>query len=129
MIVVDSSVWIAHLRNHDIPQVRRLRAISRKRNIIIGDLVLVEVLQGARGDRHAKQIEDTFRQFTPVRMLDPDIAVEAARLYRALRADGYTVRRTVDLIIATFCVTGGHHLLHGDRDFAPFVRRFGLMLA
>ena len=129
MIVVDSSVWIAHLRNADTPQVRQLRTISRKRNIVVGDLVLLEVLQGARGERHAKQIEDALRQFTPVQMMSASLPAEAASIYRILRADGITIRKTVDLIIATFCLLGGHHLLHSDRDFTPIVERFGLRLA
>ena len=129
MIVVDSSVWIAHFRNADTPQVRQLRTISRKRNIVVGDLVLLEVLQGARGERHAKQIEDALRQFTPVQMMSASLPAEAASIYRILRADGITIRKTVDLIIATFCLLGGHHLLHSDRDFTPIVERFGLRLA
>ena len=62
-------------------------------------------------------------------MVRRQVAVEAARIYRALRADGMSIRKTVDLIIATFCLLGDHHLLHSDRDFTPFAERFGLRLA
>ena len=129
MIVVDSSVWIAHFRNSDTPEVRKLRATSRKRNIIVGDLVLLEVLQGARDERHARQMGDVLRQFTNLPLMDADTPGEAARIYRTLRADGITIRKTVDLIIATFCLLGDHHLLHSDRDFTPIAERFGLRLA
>jgi predicted nucleic acid-binding protein len=93
---------------------------------LVGDLVLLEVLQGARNDRHAAQIERELRVFKIERMLDDGIAVKAAANYRALRDRGITVRKTIDLIIATFCVERGHSLLHDDRDFDPVAAHLGL---
>src|SRR5271167_1040707 len=88
MIVVDSSVWIAHLRNMQIPAVVKLRAIADPLDIIVGDIVLLEVLQGARDDAHAAAIERNLRQFEIAAMLDEGLAVRAARYYRISRGHG-----------------------------------------
>jgi predicted nucleic acid-binding protein len=129
MMVVDSSVWIALLRRHDTPPVRQLKAVRNPREIIVGDVVLLEVLRGARDDRHAAQIERELRQFTIERMLDVSISIRAAGIYRHLRQRGVTIRKTVDLIIATFCLDRGYSLLHADRDFDPLARYMGLQVA
>lgn len=129
MIVVDSSVWIAHLRNTDSVSVGKLRHLDDTQEILVGDLILLDVLQGALNEPHAQLIERNLRQFDIVPMLDPATAVEAARNYRMLRQRGITIRRTVDMIIGTFCILGGHALLHDDRDFDPMVRYLGLRAA
>jgi predicted nucleic acid-binding protein len=129
MIVVDSSVWIAHLRETDSVSVGKLRHLDDTQEILVGDLILLDVLQGALNEPHAQLIERNLRQFTIVPMLDPATAVEAARNYRMLRQRGITIRRTVDMIIGTFCILGGHALLHDDRDFDPMVRYLGLRAA
>ncbi len=129
MIVVDSSVWVAHLRNANHPAVRTLRAIEDPEDILIGDLILLEVLQGARDERHAAVIEQNLRQFRIEPMLDPDLAVQAAHHYRLMRKRGATVRKTIDVIIGTFCIARGHELLHADRDFEPMAKYLGLQIA
>lgn len=126
MIVVDSSVWIANLRNLDTEAVHRLKTIEEPAKIIVGDLILLEVLQGTRDKAHAVRIERDLRQFVVVPMLDPALAVRAAANFRVLRGLGITVRKTIDLIIATFCIENDHDLLHHDRDFAPFAEHLGL---
>ncbi|HEX8666652.1 MAG TPA: PIN domain nuclease [Beijerinckiaceae bacterium] len=126
MIVVDSSVWIANLRREQTEPVRKLRSIERPSQIIVGDLILLEVLRGARDEAHAARIERNLRQFTVASMLDDRLAVRAAANYRELRRRGLTVRKTIDVIIGTFCLEYGHALLHDDRDFDPFVKHLGL---
>ena len=116
MIVVDSSVWIANLRDLDTRAVRLLRSIEDPDDILVGDLILLEALQGARSEEHAVQIENDLRQFRVESMLDAELAVRAARSYRTLRDKGVTIRKT-NLIIGTFCLAHGHMLLHDDRDF------------
>jgi len=126
MIVIDSSVWIAHLRDDDIPELRRFRALDEPGEILLGDLILLEVLQGARDDRHAALIERQLRQFEIASMLSPELAPRIARNYRYLRDRGVTPRKTIDMIIGTFCIENRHSLLHADRDFAPLVEHLGL---
>jgi len=94
--------------------------------ILVGDLVLLEVLQGARDEAHAAKFERNLRAYRIVTMCNPDIAVRAAHNYRLLRAHGITVRKTIDLIIGTFCIAGDHILLHADRDFEPMAAFLGL---
>jgi predicted nucleic acid-binding protein len=128
MIVVDSSVWIANLRGLDTDDVRALRTLKYPNAILVGDLVMLEVLQGAGDELRAVKIERHLRQFKIERMLDDQIAVLAARNYRALRHRGVTIRKTIAVIIATFCLARGHRLLHNDRDFDPFVSHLGLQV-
>jgi len=126
VIVVDSSVWIGHLNDRRTPRVALLRGIVGRGPILVGDLILLEVLQGLRSDAEAARVERALRRFEVAPMLDPDRAARAAAHYRALRALGVTVRKTVDLVIGTFCIDGGHALLHDDRDFDPMAEHLGL---
>ena len=130
MIVVDSSVWIDNLRNVDNAAVRKLRAFGPGgTEILVGDIVLLEVLQGSRDAPHAARIERNMRRFPIAPMLDADLAVRAAQNYRSLRSRGITIRKMADLIIGTFCMARGHFLLHNDRDFDPMAAHLGLRLA
>jgi len=124
---VDSSVWIAQLRRSGSYAVEKLRSVRNPTAaILVGDLVLLEVLQGARDERHAREIETELRVFRAAPMLGTDIAVKAASNYRMLRGRGITVQGTTDLIIATFCVEHGHILLHEDNDFDVMAPHIGL---
>jgi hypothetical protein len=129
VILVDSSVWIDHFRGTDTEQVRRLRAEFDGDELLVGDLVVCEVLQGVRLAVDATRVEGVLRSFELVSLADPELAVTAAANYRFLRSRGITVRTTVDLIIGTFCIERGHSLLHSDRDFEPMERLLGLQVA
>jgi len=126
VIVVDTSVWIGHFRNEQSTAVAKLRAIPNPNDIIVGDLILLECLQGARDDAHAARMEAALRTFQIESMLGDQPAVEAARMYRALRALGQTPRKTVDVIIGAFCIRRGYQLLHQDRDFDAMSAYLGL---
>jgi predicted nucleic acid-binding protein len=126
VIVVDTSVWIAHFRDEASAAVTKLRAIANPSDIIVGDIILLECLQGARDEAHAAQLEAALRAFQIEVMLGDQPAVEAARLYRALRALGQTPRKTIDVIIGAFCIRRGYQLLHQDRDFEPMSAHLGL---
>jgi predicted nucleic acid-binding protein len=129
MILADSSVWIAHLRGHRTAATAMLEAAIRTDDLVIGDLILVEILRGARDEPQARRLERTLLDYPVVSLLDPDLAVRAARNYRKLRALGVTTRKTVDLVIGTFCIERGYKLLHADRDFEPMQRHLGLVPA
>lgn len=126
MIVVDSSVWIDFLNGNATPEVGRFSTLLGTEPLLVGDVILLEVLQGVRSETDAKRVEAALRRFDVVSMVDPDLAVTAATHYRRLRALGITVRKTIDLIIGTFCVAEGHALLTADRDFAPMAEHLGL---
>jgi len=126
VILVDSSVWIDHLNNVATEPVRRLRELIPSIPLLIGDLIMCEVLQGLRSEREARLVERGLRWFEAVSLLDPELAVQAAANYRLLRSRGHTIRKTIDIIIGTFCIARGHVLLHDDRDFEPMVQFLGL---
>ena len=129
MILVDSSVWIDLLNDVVTEQVRRLRALLPTTPLLIGDLILFEVLQGFRIEAQARLVERSLSRFEAVSLIDPELAVKAAANYRVLRRRGITVRKTIAVIIATYCIERGHSLLHSDRDFAPMERLLGLQAA
>jgi predicted nucleic acid-binding protein len=126
VIIVDSSVWIDHLRQVINRPVLRLRSLMTRTELLVGDLILCEVLRGVRSESVARQIEAVLRAFEIVQLCDRDLAIKAAANYRYLRARGITSGNSVDLIIGTFCIERGHALLHSDRDFEPMERFLGL---
>jgi predicted nucleic acid-binding protein len=129
VIVVDSSVWIDFLNGRNAPHVERLLAILDADEIIVGDLMLCEVLQGLDNERAARQVESLLRRFEIVPMAGDAIAVAAARNFRSLRKRGITVRKTIDLLIGTWCIEHRRPLLHNDSDFRPMARHLGLIEA
>lgn len=126
MILVDSSVWIAHLRGQATAATAKLEAAAVREPLLVGDLILLEILQGARDEVHAARIERALRQYAVVSLLDDELAPRAAHNYRQLRNLGITIRKTADIIIGTYCIERGHALLHDDRDFAPLGEHLGL---
>ena len=126
MILVDSSVWIDHFRGNDTPQVALLDRVLASEPVAIGDLILVEVLQGFTNDRDFNQARRLLTALTVIEIGGAGIAVQTAQNFRRLRALGITVRKTIDTLIATRCIVDGLTLLHSDRDFDPFEQHLGL---
>jgi predicted nucleic acid-binding protein len=127
LIVVDSSVWIDFLNGRDDAHVRWLRAALGTEEIIVGDLMLCEVLQGLGSEGAARHVETLLRRFEIVAMAGEVIAVAAARNFRVLRRRGITIRKTIDLLIGTWCIQNRTPLLHNDSDFRPMARHLGLI--
>jgi predicted nucleic acid-binding protein len=127
VIVVDSSVWIDFLNGRKASHVERLQAALGVDEIIVGDLMLCEVLQGLGSERDAQQVESLLRRFELVPMAGDAIAVSAARNFRSLRRRGITIRKTIDLLIGTWCIENRRPLLHNDSDFKPMAQHLGLM--
>ena len=126
MTLVDSSVWIDQFNQVPNPGVERLRALVTEGPLLVGDLILCEVLQGFRSEAQALLVERALSQYQIVALSSPELAVKAAANYRLLRRRGITIRKTIDVIIGTFCIERGHALLHSDRDFEPMERFLGL---
>ena len=126
MIVVDSTVWIDFFRGSVTRETTVLRSLMGLGVVLVGDLVLAEVLQGFPDERQAEAGRRTLERFSVEPMVGHDLAVAAALNHRRLRAAGVTVRRTIDLLIGTFCIERGHALLHHGRDFDPMAARLGL---
>jgi predicted nucleic acid-binding protein len=128
VIAVDSTVWIDFFRGQVTRETMVLRSLMGQGVILVGDLVLAEVLQGFPDEPQAEAGRRTLERFAVEPMIGPAIAVAAARNYRALRGKGITIRRTIDLLIGTFCIEHGHVLLHNDRDFEPMRLHLGLQV-
>ncbi len=126
MILVDSSVWIDFFNGVESPQVSLLDASLGEVPILVGDLILTEVLQGFRQARDFNAAKTALEQFEYRDMLGRDIALQSAENYRLLRRQGITVRKTIDVVIATFCIENGIALLHADKDFDPMEKVLGL---
>lgn len=126
MILVDSSVWIDYFRGTTTDETERLHGLLGNEPLAIGDLILTEVLQGFGSQREFDQAIKLLSALEVVDLGGREIAIQAAKNYRKLRALGVTVRKTIDTIIATRCIESRYSLLHSDRDFDPFVTHLGL---
>ena len=129
MILVDSSVWIDYFRGTITVQTERLDALLGSEPLAVGDLVLTEVLQGFNSERDFNQARRLLTALDVVEIGGREIAIQAARHFRTLRLLGVTVRKTIDTLIATFCIEKNYALLYSDRDFEPFVERLGMRSA
>jgi predicted nucleic acid-binding protein len=128
MILVDTSVWINHWRNVETMSVKVLRHGAIEDRIIVGDLVLFEGLQGARDTVHAQKLDAALSCFPIVSILNSNLARAAAANYRRFGGLGITPRRNADLLIATYCIETGTHLLHDDRDFTIVAAHLPLLV-
>jgi predicted nucleic acid-binding protein len=126
MIVVDSSVWIDYFSGNGNPQTNWLDLVLGRQALTLTDMILCEVLQGIRYDGRFSEVRQELSSLVVFDTGGKSLAIATAQNYRFLRQRGYTVRKTIDCYIATFCISGGHSLLHRDRDFDPFEQHLGL---
>ncbi len=125
-VLVDSSVWIDFL-NGNLHRASDLAAnLVDGERAMIGDLILLEVLQGFRSDWDFAQTKRRLAVIELRLIGGADIAVSAAEHYRFLRARGITIRKSIDLLIGTYCIANNIALLHHDRDFDPLEQHLGL---
>jgi predicted nucleic acid-binding protein len=129
VIFVDSSVWIDYFRGTETQETGRLDAVLGEQEIVVGDVVLTEVLQGFASERDFRTALGLFDTLTIVAVGGRQTAIEAARNFRKLRARGVTPRKTIDTLIATYCIESSLELLFSDRDFQPFVEHLSLKSA
>jgi len=126
MVIVDTTVWIDYLRGTNNPETIWLDQELTRQRLGLTDLILCEVLQGIRDTAQFAQVRDELLTFHLFETGGKELAIASALNYRKLRDQGYTVRRTIDCLIATFCLQTGHELLHRDRDFDVFEKALGL---
>jgi predicted nucleic acid-binding protein len=126
MIVADTSVWIDYVKGVDALHTNMLDYELEHNRIVTGDIIITEFLQGFRGEKDyqtAKRMMECLEYFD---FVGKENAIQAARNYRKLRKSGITVRKTIDVLIATFCIENGFQLIHNDRDFDPMEEYLGL---
>ena len=128
MVIADSSVWIDYFASRENEHTVWLERLMGRSVIGLTDRILMEILQGVREDTLFRRIRDELTQGNVFDTGGQELAIAAAGNYRILRALGYTVRKPVDSLIATFCMANGHSLLHRDRDFDAFEQHLGLQV-
>jgi predicted nucleic acid-binding protein len=126
MLVVDSTVWIDYFNGLENPQTDHLDQIVDRAPILVGDLILAEVLQGFRDDSDFEEARRALSKYIQVEMVNPELAMQSARNYRLLRRKGITVCKTIDSLIATYCIENEHDLLHNDNDFDGYEKHLRL---
>lgn len=127
MVIVDSSVWIDFLYGQATPQTEWLEvAIQGDKPVGLTTLILCEVLQGVRIDRQFREFSHDLMKFPVFEASSAALAVQAAQNYRILRQKGITIRKTIDCMIATFCIEADCQLLHRERDFDAYAEHLGL---
>lgn len=126
MILVDSTVWVDYFNGIRAPHTDYLDGLLDQDLILVGDLILAEVLQGFREDADFEQARRALGKFLQVSMVTPELAVKSARNYRILRRRGITIRKTIDGLIATWCIEQRIPLLHHDNDFDGYEAHLGL---
>ena len=128
MVIVDTTVWIDYLGGTTNPHTSWLNRELTRQRMGLTDLILCEVLQGIRNDAVRMQVHRNLLRFQVFSTGGVDPAVASAQNYRSLRKRGIRVRKTIDCLIATFCLDSGHSLLHRDHDYDPFEAHLGLQV-
>lgn len=127
MIMIDSSVWIDYFNGVVCAETDKLDALLGIEPLAVGDVILVEVLQGFQSDADYKMVKDLMSSLTVLEMLGEASAIKCAENYRVLRKRGITIRKTIDVFIATYCIENKCPLLFQDKDFLPFVEHLDLL--
>jgi len=128
MIIVDTTVWIDYIRGERNPETDYLNRAMGQEQFGLTDLILCEILQGIRDEKTFARVLTGLHRFEIFENGGELLAIEAAKNFRQLRQRGQTVRKTIDCLIATFCIQNGHSLLHRDRDFDYFESDLGLLV-
>ena len=128
MVVVDTTVWIDYVKGLDTPYTNALDYELIHNQVVTGDLLITEFLQGFRNDKDFEAAKEIMDSLIYRDMLGKDIALKSAMNFRLLRKNGITIRKTADVIIGTFCLEYDLPLLHNDRDFEPMEQYLGLRI-
>lgn len=128
MILVDSSVWIDYFNGQKTDASEYLDSVLGKEYLLIGDLILTEVLQGFKSEKDFNTGKKLLTSLEVVDLSNQHLAIKSAENFRALRKIGLTVRKTIDVVIATYCIEKNITLLQSDKDFLPFSEHLGLKI-
>lgn len=126
MVIIDTTVWIDYFRGAENPETRWLDGRLQRQRLGLTDVTLCEVLQGIQDQKEFARVRADLLKFHVFQAGGAELAIAAAQNYRDLRHQGYTVRKTIDCLIATFCLQAKNELLHRDHDFDGFERVLGL---
>lgn len=127
MILVDTSVWVDYFNGQETAKTDTLDSALIDGTVAIGDIIFLEILQGFRHDKDYNKARNTLSTLEQYEMFGRQMVAKCANNYRALRKKGITIRKTTDIIIATFCIDNKLPLLYSDRDFEPFTKHLSLI--
>lgn len=129
MILADTSIWIDFFNGKITTETDFLDSALADANVIIGDLIMLEILQGIRHDKDYNKTKKALGTLEQFELFGNSMVFECSNNFRKLRKKGLTIRKTADLIIASFCIKNKIPLLFSDRDFVPFTEHLGLISA
>jgi predicted nucleic acid-binding protein len=127
MVLVDTSVWIDYFRGSPSPQTDMLDRLLDEERVATGDLIITELLQGFRTKTQLTAANQIISRLEYYDLVGKEIAIKASENYRFLRKKGITIRKTIDVIIGTFCIENKFKLLHSDHDFEPMAEYLDLI--
>jgi len=128
MLVSDASIWIDYINDVISEKTAILKGAIAAREVVVGDLIVTEVLQGIRDDAKYERVKALLCGLKYESLTDKELAIKAAENYRLLRRKGITIRKTIDVIIGTYCIERGYPVLHNDQDFASMEQYLGLQV-
>ncbi|MGV2830002.1 type II toxin-antitoxin system VapC family toxin [Myxosarcina sp. GI1(2024)] len=129
MVVVDTSVWIDFFNGTTTTQTEKLDILLSSTRIIVGDLIIAEILQGFKADKDYRLAKQLLQELKLVSLCNVSYGIKSADNYRKLRKQGITIRKTIDCLIATYCIENKLPLLYSDKDFEPFAKYLKLQSA
>lgn len=126
MILVDTSVWIDYFNGNKTTQTENLDHLLSEDSILMGDIILAELLQGFKRDRDFRKAKKELWLLKCVHLGGKSLALKAAMNFRFLRSKGITIRKTVDMLIGSWCIEHKIPLLHNDKDFDQMAQHLPL---
>jgi len=126
MVIVDTSAWIEYLGGGVPAVVNKVDLCLAQDLVGIGDLIYCEVMQGIRSPRERREVSGLLRSLPRFDMVGFTMAEKSASNFRLLRSKGVTVRKTIDVLIGTFCAEHGLQIIHHDSDFDLMAKHIGL---
>ena len=128
MILVDTSVWIDYFNGVDNKQTENLDRILSEQSVLVGDIILTEILQGFDSDKEFRLAKQALEPLDCVHLGGKSLAIKAASNFRFLRSKGVTIRKTVDMLIGSWCIEHEVELLHNDKDFNQIATQLPLQI-
>jgi predicted nucleic acid-binding protein len=126
LVIVDSSAWIEYFRDSGHVIIKDIEHALEHDVIVLGDLIYCEILQGIKSINEERRVKFILTSLYPRIIGGFAICEKAAQNYKLLRAKGATIRKTIDVIIGTFCIENNYSIIHNDRDFGPLEKILGL---
>ncbi|GAA5523408.1 PIN domain nuclease [Aliifodinibius salicampi] len=128
MILVDTSVWIDYFNGIENKQTESLDQILSEQTVLVGDIILTEILQGFVNEKEFRLAKQALDPLDCIHLGGKSLAIKAASNFRFLRSKGVTIRKTVDMLIGSWCIEHEVELLHNDKDFDQIANQLPLQI-